>query len=174
MIIKKIYNGYNIIERNLIGLVMLFMITFGFLQVIFRFVLQIPVAWLEDLMMFAIVYLAYLGASTAANERKHLMISMFVDMLPDGLRKAMTVFSQVVWLISLLFLIYFGAQVMGSHIARGTVTTGGRFPIWISSMIIPIGAFLVSIRVIILIIQTVRGYRDTRTMKEIVQEEKVS
>ena len=171
IIIKKIYEGYNFIERNLLGLIMLFMITMGFMQVIYRFVLQIPVAWLEDLMMFAMVWVAYLGASTAANERKHIMISTFVDMLPTGSQKAMTIFSQVLWLISLWFLVYLGSHITGRHISRETVTIGGRFPIWISSIIIPIGAFLVSIRVIVLIFQTLRGEKDTREIKEIVQEE---
>lgn len=169
--IKKIYQMYNSIERSFMGLIMLFMVLFGFLQVIFRFVLQIPMHWLEDLMMFIMCWVAYLGASTAANERKHIMINMIVDLLPGRLRKVVTILSQLVWLASLWFLIYLGAQVTSNHIERGTVTIGGRFPIWVSSIIIPIGAFLVSIRLIILIVQTIRGERDTRTVEEIVREE---
>ena len=168
---KTVFEVYNRFERFFVGLVMLLLVVLGFLQVIFRFVLQIPVAWTEELMMFSMVWVAYLGASVAVNERKHIMISMFVDMLPAGLRMAVTLLSQLTWLACSGFMIYLGYHVTMNYVRRGAVTLGGQFPWWAASIIVPVSMLLVSIRVILLMIQTIRGERDTRTMAEIIQEE---
>lgn len=168
---KKIYEGYNRFERVILGLVMSGLIIMGFIQVIFRFVLHIPLAWAEEMMMFCMVWVAYLGASAAANERKHILISMFVDLLPPGLRKAFTIFSQVIWLSCSGVLIYLGYHVTANYISRGATSLGGGFPFWICSIIIPVGMLLVSIRVVLLMIHTLRGERDTRSQEEIVREE---
>lgn len=168
---KKVYEGYNRFEKTLVGLIMLLLIVMGFVQVICRFVLKMPLAWAEELLTFCMIWVAYLGASAAANERKHILVSMFVDKLPGRLRKIFTILSQLLWLGCALIMTYLGCYTTMNYISRGAVTLGGKYPYWVAAIIIPISMALIVIRVIVLIVHTLKGESDTRSQEEIVREE---
>ena len=68
-------------------------------------------------------------------------------------------------------MLYLGCYVTANYISRNAATLGGKYPYWIASVIIPISMFLIGIRVILLIVQTLRGESDTRSQEEIVREE---
>lgn len=168
---KKIYEAYNRIEKTVVGVIMLLLIVMGFVQVLFRFVLHMPLAWTEELLTFCMIWVAYLGSSAAANERKHILVSMFIDMLPKRLRLGFTVFSQILWLICTLLMAYLGGYVALNYINRGAVTLGGQFPYWVAAIAIPISMILMVIRILVLIVHTIKGESDTRSQEEIVREE---
>jgi len=169
--VKKIYEGYNRFEKVVLGLIMCLLIIMGFTQVICRFVLHIPLAWAEELLTFCMVWVAYLGASAATNERKHIIVSMFVDLLPKPLRIGFTIFSQILWLGCAIVMAYLGWNTTMNYIKRGAVTLGGKYPYWVASIVIPLGMILMAIRVIILIVHTLRGERDTISQEEMIREE---
>ena len=171
MLMQKIYEAYNRFEKKLVGIIMLLLIILGFVQVVFRFVLQMPLAWSEELLTFCMIWVAYLGSSAAANERKHILVSMFVDLLPKKLNLAFTVLSQIIWLVCTLLMTYLGWYVTMNYIERGATTLGGQFPYWVAAIAIPISMVLISIRIIVLIVHTIKGESDTRSQEEIVREE---
>lgn len=168
---KKFYDVYNRSEKTVLGLIMCMLIIMGFTQVLFRFVLHFSVAWVEELMTFLMIWVAYLGASAATNERKHIMVSMFVDLLPRPLRIGVTVFSQILWLGCATIVAYLGWHVTMNYISRGAVTLGGGLPFWCASIAIFLSMVLVTIRLVILIVNTLRGERDTISQEEMIREE---
>lgn len=168
---KKIYEGYNRLEKTLLGLIMCLLIIMGFVQVICRFVLEVPLAWAEELMTFSMIWVTYLGASTATHERKHILVSMFVDKLPKPVAKAFTILSQLLWLFCTVVMAWLGYSMTASYIKRGATSLGGGYPYWVAAIVIPISMLLMSIRIVLLIIATLRGESDTRSQEEIIQEE---
>ena len=52
---KKIYEVYNRIEKNLLGLIMCVLIIMGFTQVLCRFVFKMSLAWAEEMMTFCMI-----------------------------------------------------------------------------------------------------------------------
>lgn len=70
-----------------------------------------------------------------------------------------------------LFMVYLGYIVTKNYITRNAITLGGKYPYWIASIAIPVGMLLIIIRVAILIVKTFHGESDTRSQKEIVEEE---
>lgn len=168
---KRIYEGYNKVEKVLLGLIMCLLILMGFTQVICRFVLKIPLAWAEELLTFCMVWVAYLGASAATNERKHIIVSMFVDLLPKPLRIGFTVLSQLLWLGCAGMMAYLGWNMTMNYLSRGAATLGGKYPYWVASVAIPLGMALMVIRIVVLIVQTLRGERDTKSQEEMIREE---
>jgi len=168
---NKFYEGFNRFEKFVLGLIMCMLLIMGFAQVVFRFVLEMPLAWAEELMTFLMIWVAYLGASAATNERKHIIVSMFVDLLPKRLRLGFTVFSQILWLACSIAMAYLGWHITLNYINRGAVTLGGKYPFWCASIAIPICMSLMAIRVVVLIIQTLRGESDVISQEEIIREE---
>lgn len=121
---KKIYQIYNQIERMILGLILIVLIVMGFVSVICRFVLQVPLAWAEEFMLFCMVWIAYLGY-----------------------------------------------VVTSGYIAHKAVSLGGGYPYWIASISIPVGMILMTIRIILAMMDTLRGKNDERSIEEIIKEE---
>lgn len=168
---NKLYEKYNQFEKTFIGVVMCLLIVMGFIQVVFRFVLSLPLAWTEELLTFCMIWVAYLGASTATHQRKHIIVSMFVDLLPKKLRLAMTVFSQFLWLCCTVTMAYLGVSMTQTYYQRGSSTLGGSFPYWVASIIIPISMAIISIRIILLMYHTVKGEQDLPSKEDAIREE---
>jgi len=167
----KFYEGFNRFEKVVLGLIMCMLIIMGFVQVIFRFVLEVSLAWAEELMTFLMIWVAYLGSSAATNERKHIIVSMFVDLMPKPLRIRFTVISQVLWLACSIVMAYLGWCITMNYINRGAVTLGGQFPFWCASIAIPLSMALMAIRVVVLIVHTLRGERDVILQEEMIRKE---
>lgn len=168
---KKIYQIYNQIERAILGLILIVLIIMGFVSVICRFVLRVPLAWAEEFMLFCMVWIAYLGASAAANERKHVRVGLFVGLMPKPVQKAVSLLADVLWVVCALFLIYLGYIVTSGYIAHKAASLGGGYPYWIASISIPVGMVLMTIRVILAMVDTMRGKSDERSIEEIIKEE---
>ncbi len=168
---NKLYEGFNRFEKVVLGVIMCMLIIMGFVQVLFRFVLEMSLAWAVELMTFLMIWVAYLGASAATNERKHIIVSMFVDLLPKRLRIGFTVFSQILWLACSIAMAYLGWDITMNYIDRGAVTLGGQYPYWCASIAIPISMALMAIRVVVLIVHTLRGERDVISQEEKIREE---
>lgn len=168
---KKIYQIYNQIERAILGLILIVLIIMGFISVVCRFVLRVPLAWAEEFMLFCMVWIAYLGASAAANERKHVRVGLFVGLMPKPVQKAVSLLADVLWVVCALFLIYLGYIVTSGYIAHKAASLGGGYPYWIASISIPVGMILMTIRVILAMVDTMRGKSDERSIEEIIKEE---
>ena len=168
---KKIYQIYNQIERAILGLILIVLIIMGFVSVICRFVLRVPLAWAEEFMLFCMVWIAYLGASAAANERKHVRVGLFVGLMPKPVQKAVSLLADVLWVVCAMFLIYLGYIVTSGYIAHKAASLGGGYPYWIASISIPVGMILMTIRVILAMVDTIRGKSDERSIEEIIKEE---
>lgn len=168
---RRIYQIYNQIERAILGLILIVLIVMGFVSVICRFVLRIPLAWAEEFMLFCMVWVAYLGASAAANERKHVRVGLFVGFLPKPAQKVVSLIADILWMACALFLIYLGYIVTSGYIVHKAVSLGGGYPYWIASISIPIGMILMTIRVVLAMADTLRGKNDERSIEEIIKEE---
>ena len=168
---KTLYQKYNQIEKTVAGLVLLLLILTGFTQVILRFVFQAPLAWAEELIIFCSVWAVYIGSSSAANEGKHIMVSMLVDLLPGKLQTVVKIVSQLLWLLCCIGLTITSWDTMRSTFLRGTATVGGGFPYWVAQIAVPVGMALMSVRVVVAIAKTLRGISDTPSAEEAIREE---
>ncbi len=62
-----------------------------FLQVVFRYVLFMPLAWAEESARFLFVWVALLGAALGVKDRAHFAITLVVERFPHQVREAVRV-----------------------------------------------------------------------------------
>lgn len=60
-----------------------------FVSVVFRYVLNSPLAWSEELASMLFAWLTFVGAYVAARSRSHVSIDTLVIFLPDGIRRGL-------------------------------------------------------------------------------------
>lgn len=57
-----------------------------FLQVLFRYVIKLPVPWTEEAARFALVWFSLVAAAIAAREGQHFIFRWATRVLPEGIR----------------------------------------------------------------------------------------
>lgn len=83
------------------------LVTVTFSQVVFRYLLQAPLAWSEELARFLLMWMASLSAAYAFKTRSHFALKFVVDRFNPSLRRAVATF---VTLLVVTFLAVFAYQ----------------------------------------------------------------
>lgn len=73
----------NKFAKLLIIILLAIMCTFTVAQIFFRYILNSALTWPEELNVFLMAWITFVGSSIAIKENEHIGISMFVDMLPQ-------------------------------------------------------------------------------------------
>lgn len=107
-------------------------------QVITRYFLDLPLAWVEELATYAFIWAVFLGASCALRDRRHIAIEAFHLLLTHRQRQWLTL---MIWISILVFLVVLIPQtfkVMGVESRSNTVSLPIDLPrMWFYS--VPLG-----------------------------------
>lgn len=133
----------RIIDRTLSWVVNLFFlitVMVTALQVFFRYVLNRPFSWTEEVAQLLFLWLIYLGSVLALRSDKHLVVDLLYVALPPNLRRI------VDWVIKLLmglFLVVLTKEGYGLVISEmASVTAALELPVGIVYLIVPISGIL--------------------------------
>ncbi|WNF36305.1 TRAP transporter small permease [Bacillaceae bacterium IKA-2] len=127
----------------------LFMVTIVisvFCQVLFRFVINQPLAWTEELSRYSLVWLTFLGAAYAASLKGHISIDFFVKKLPLILQKGVMIIVAII-----CFYFFYILMSEGMALARQSMTQLSpvlRLPMGYVYSVIPISGFLLTLNYI--------------------------
>jgi len=83
------------------------LVTVTFSQVVFRYLLQAPLAWSEELARFLLMWMASLSAAYAFKTRSHFALKFVVDRFNPSFQRAVATF---VTLLVVTFLAVFAYQ----------------------------------------------------------------
>ncbi|MCQ4937407.1 MULTISPECIES: TRAP transporter small permease [Anaerotignum] len=88
------------------SIVLALLILLTFLGVVWRRVFGAPFTWLEEVQLACMVWIVFAAAGAAFRYGNHVAIEMIVDLMPEKIQKAFTVFisAVVVAVISYLFI----------------------------------------------------------------------
>lgn len=108
----KLISFMNTSLKYILFILMIALIVSVFSQVLFRFVLNQPLAWTEELARYILVWLTFLGAAYAMSLKAHIGVEFFVNKLPDSLHKFSLVLSTLVSIAFFMILITQGYSMM--------------------------------------------------------------
>jgi TRAP-type C4-dicarboxylate transport system permease small subunit len=131
------------------------------LQITFRYVLNAPLVWTEELARYLYVWACYLGAAVALRRGNHIMIALVSERLPPRLGGAVALATQG------LGLLFFGAlTVLGIQLMERTHTIEAiTLPIPWSAIYAaaPIGAAVMFLQTLETMGGTLRALRGARS-----------
>lgn len=78
---KKIDEKIISIPRNLVGIVFIIIIFLTIAQVFFRFLINRPLIWSEELVRFLLIWMTMIGAAVLSYDDVHLNVTSFVELL---------------------------------------------------------------------------------------------
>ena len=120
------------------GLLMLALTLLANVQVLFRYLLQLPLPWVEEAIRYLMVYMVFIMGSVAIYTRIHLNMDA-VDMFLS--KKAAAVIDRVRLAFIFLFCVYYA--YLAFRFVKETIALGQVTPALQISMAVPLSALLI-------------------------------
>jgi TRAP-type C4-dicarboxylate transport system permease small subunit len=128
----------TVFERLLVALIA-FQAVLLILSVFFRYVLNSPIVWCDEIVRYSLVWITFAGAPLATRDGKHILVDVIDTILPKKSVKITNGFVDLVVVGFMVFVIYYGIRM--TDFQRGRF---GETLTWLSYAYvyasIPIGA----------------------------------
>lgn len=124
-------------------LIALFVLIFALVlaQVVFRYVLNDPLVWSEELARLAFVWVAMLTWGLGARRRSHIAVTFIPDMLPRTPRLLLAMLVQALIVVFCAILAWHGVTLTARNTDMSLVTLD--IPYAIVYIVVPLGAAIV-------------------------------
>ena len=143
-LIVKALDGFGYLLLVSATLVMVISIL---LQVFFRYVMNAPLYWSEEIARYAFVWLVFIGAAIASKRGAHIGVDYLVMHLPDVSRNILAIIVNLLVLFFIACVIYMSVGVIKSNMTQ--LSPAMRIPMGYIYMAIPIGLGISSVYIII-------------------------
>jgi TRAP-type C4-dicarboxylate transport system permease small subunit len=143
-IARRVWAG---LEEGILCALLAVMVVITFVTVVTRYVFDLPLSYIDQLVPNLFVWVTFLGASAAVKRRAHLGLSMVYDALPARARA---------WLDALILLgtgaffavtVWYGWKVVLLQV-ENRLTTSLGYAAWVMGIAVPIGSALFVVRAI--------------------------
>ncbi|QBP42434.1 TRAP transporter small permease [Paenisporosarcina antarctica] len=133
-------NYMNVTIKHFLNVILAVLVIAVFLQVIFRFVLQQPLAWTEELARYCLVWLTFLGAAFAMSMKAHIGMEVFVKLFALPFQKALYVIATIASLMFFLLMVVQGYDLAIQSMSQLSPVL--RIPMGIIYLVIPLSGFI--------------------------------
>ena len=97
--------------------------------------------WYDEIAAIVLAWLTYYGAALAAYRGAHIAVGSIVELMPRGLRVAVTVFAEACVIGFFVLLGWVGWSIL-DILATDTLVSLPEIPVSYAQSVIPIGSFL--------------------------------
>ena len=139
--------------KFLAGFLIAAMTILVFLQVIFRYLLDAPLDWSEEMASFAFVWMALLGASVGLKNDEHPRLDIFYQVFPDWAKKLCSLIINLAILFMLMVLFIFGLKLTIAMQMQRTAALG--YSISYVYVVLPLSAIIMFIHILVKSVQLI-------------------
>jgi TRAP-type C4-dicarboxylate transport system permease small subunit len=98
--------------RVVVGVAFITIVVLTLAQIFFRFVLDAPLIWSEELVRLLIVWVTFIGAAVVAYDGRHLNVDVAFQLFPPGLKRVVRWINLAVALAFLAALAWFSLRLI--------------------------------------------------------------
>ncbi|OUS08463.1 TRAP transporter small permease protein [Rhodobacterales bacterium 52_120_T64] len=130
-----------------------------FIEVIRREIFSYSSIWGEEVVRYAFIYLAWIGASSAVRERAHIRIDVLMHYVPSQVKTLIYILGDLVMFAVAIIALYWSFETVMVSLKFGSVTDGLRISkVWALSAV-PIGFALMIFRLIQSLLRDINDFR---------------
>jgi TRAP-type C4-dicarboxylate transport system permease small subunit len=108
------------------------------IEVVFRYVLLLPIFWTEELARYCLVWSSLLAAGIALKRGQHIAVAFVTEKLPQRIRMAAALGGEI--LVAAMVAIIFWGGIYLVMLTRHQLSPAMRLPMSLPYMAIPTGA----------------------------------
>jgi TRAP-type C4-dicarboxylate transport system permease small subunit len=148
----------RILDRALFGAIglllgaMVFTVT---IQVVFRYVVQDPPVWTEEVARYLFAWEIFLATALAFGRGSHIVVDILIMAVPVPAKRALLILSNLLVLGFLLLLLRYGITMV--QLTSNTVSAGAEVNMGLVYASLPTGIAISSVYVLIRLVDLVRG-----------------
>ena len=105
MKVNKLLDGISVLCMVLILLLVI-------VQVGMRYLFNSPLTWSEELAVFVMIWLTFIGSLICMRDKEHIEVTILVDHLPRPLQRIVLAFSRLASVFFLLVVAYYGFELV--------------------------------------------------------------
>jgi TRAP-type C4-dicarboxylate transport system permease small subunit len=132
------------IERTL-ALAFIFAVCLNFANVIGRYGVGRSISGADEVQVYIMVWMAFLGAAVVAWRREHLRMDVLVRFLPQTAQKALRVIEVVLVLALAGFAVAQSARYTWQMASLGVTSDVGGIPMWLPHSAVLVGFALIAV-----------------------------
>ena len=145
--LSAIRGAVDRVIRWIIIFLMFFMTVTVSLQIVFRYVFNIPLGWSEEVARFSFVWVSFFGASALMRVQEHINVNVFVDRFPPRLRAGAVLAANLCGLICVYFFLIGGIALTTNEWSQ--LAPAMQIPMGWVYLVIPVSAGLMAIWMVI-------------------------
>ena len=134
------------IEATFVGAALALASALLFVNVVLRYVFLAPISWAEEVSLYLMVWIVFVGASVAVRTRGHIAVDLLPLMLSPLARRRLAITVGGLVLIFLAVFFYYSGQHTLRVRASGQVTPLLVAPMWLTYLALPTGSALMFLR----------------------------
>jgi|PlaIllAssembly_1097288.scaffolds.fasta_scaffold51455_2 TRAP-type C4-dicarboxylate transport system permease small subunit len=119
-----------------------------FIGVVLRLSFNTGIPWQEELSRMLYVVVVYLGASYGMRSQDHIRVVVVFNLLPAYLQKILRVITDAIWLFFNTMIILYALKVHQTMVQFPGYSAVLQIPMHYVFFIVPVGFFLMSLRLI--------------------------
>lgn len=157
--------------RSFIAIILLVIVSVTILQVFFRFVLDTPLTWSDELGRFLFIWMVFIGAAIVSFDDKHLTVEVIQERMSTKIKLISSIIIRTLAVAFLLITIFssFDLVRVSHYLTSGALNI--PFSYW--RVAAPVGSALMVIFIIIRTILDIRSFKKgTFVNRSIIEEAK--
>ena len=142
--------------ERLLGAALIVAVLYNFVNVVGRYVFGRTFISADEVQIYIMVYIAFLGAAVATWRRMHLRMDVLAQRLPRAVQAALGVIELVLVLVLAGFVLYVAAGYAHQMAGLDARSQNAGIPMWIPHSAIVIGFGLIAVLSVLQIVQLFR------------------
>jgi TRAP-type C4-dicarboxylate transport system permease small subunit len=142
--------------EKLLGVALIAAVVFNFVNVVGRYILGQTFIAADEVQIYIMVYIAFLGAAVATWRRMHLRMDVLVHLLPRRIQAALAVAELVLVVVLAGLVLYVSSGYVKQMAGLDARSQNAGIPMWIPHSAIVLGFGLIAV---LAVLQTIQLFR---------------
>lgn len=117
-ILKKVDDFISKLLKILLVIIFTVLTVTALLQVFFRFVMQNPLTWTDEVCRYCLIWLTLLGIGVASQRKSHISIDIICNVLPKKVLAVLRKFWNICAIVFCIIVFKYGAQLVVLNMAQ--------------------------------------------------------
>ena len=136
------------IMKIIVQVILLVMLIVVSLQIFFRYILNQPLAWTEEVARLLFIWMVFLGATLAIKDNTHLKMDYFYDRFPEKIKKAVELLHNILIIGFSVSILISGIQILS--ITADEVLPGSEISLLFYYTPVPLSAIFIILTLLFL------------------------
>jgi C4-dicarboxylate transporter DctQ subunit len=145
-VLARIDRALDWAETTFVGGALAFASLLLFVNVVLRYWFLSPISWAEELTLYIMVWIVFVGSSVAIRTRGHIAIDLLPLVLSPVGRRRLAILIALVTLAFLVVFFYYSGQHTLRVRSISQVTPVMQAPMWLAYLAMPAGSALMILR----------------------------